>query len=508
MKNIYLLMLRCICILIVVSMLGSCIKDIGNYDYKELNELVEVSNLPEEMQAQYGKKLAFVPVIKFSKDPDFDASKYAYEWSYIGPNGLGGTGLYVLSDAKDLDMVLTKVVAGTYTAYFAITDKASGVKYKKSFKLKVVNEYNEGWIMMNEVNGKARVDMLYLDAERNFKLVNDVLGSTGAGLTLEGKPVLAYTYSTGLLIGPDQISYGVYLGTDKYTTKVDPNTFKWTPTMGLSYEMYGDVPVGFYAERIQVRGGGSSAYMIGGGEAYYYDRTMQIYFSAPISYNNEDQKSFKVAPFVAASSSYGIFYDITNRRFVKHSGTASTTTVLPDPAIGQRLFSFTTGKDLVYMRNVPYNGGEVFSILKDVNGSKKYLARFNPANNAQTYYAEIIGTDIDKAEFYAVNPEFGYVFYSVGSKVYQYDMTYKTTKLMADYGSYKISYLDFYEFKATAKINAEGKRLMVGTYDATINNGTEGSLHIYTVPSLNGDLIEIGTYSGFGRIKSLTYRER
>lgn len=495
--------------LLCVSLLLSCKKDIGNYNYVAINELQQINGLPTEVAAVYGKPLKVVPEVKFTQDPNFDENKYTFEWTYIGPNGLGGQKLFTLAKTKNLDLVM-QVIAGTYQAFYAVTDKASGVKYSTKFTLKVVNEINEGWIMMNEANGKARVDMLSLNANNGFDLVTDLLATTGSALKLEGKPVMTYTYSTGLLIGPDAISYGLYFGTDQGTTKVDPNTFKWTKTMGLTYEMFGDIPQGFYADVIQQRSSNSS-YMIGKNNAYYYERVINIYYSAPVNYITAEQKGFEVAPFIGGnhSSSTGvtIFYDKTNRRFVRHSGSAATSTTLPDPTGAQKLFSFSTGMDLLYMRWVSFNGGEVFSVLKDPASGKRYLARFNPANNAQSYYAEITGTDFTNAEFYAVSPEFGYVFYTVGSKLYQYDMVYKTTKLMADFGSKKISYLNFYEFKNSTKYK-DGNKLMVGLYDPSKNDGTEGSLNVYVVPSLNGDLVLDKSYSGFGRIKSLTYRER
>lgn len=274
--------------------------------------------------------------------------------------------------------------------------------------------------------------------------------------------------------------------------------------MRLDAEMFGDIPNGFYADAIQLRGN-FSAYMIGNGNAYLYNRTLNTYYSAPISYISDEQKSFEVAPFLTGNS--GIFYDKTNLRFVKHNGSGSTCSVLPEPTENQKLFSFKTGKELAYMRKVAFNGTEIFAVLKDPQSQKKYLARFNPTNNVQSYYAEMTGTDIDKAELYAISPEFGYIFYSVGGKVYEYDMVYRVSKLMADYGGRKVSYLNFYEFLNPNKYTA-GNKLMVGFYDPAKTDGTEGSLDIYKVPNINADLILEASYTGFGRIKALSYRER
>ncbi|TCC92187.1 hypothetical protein EZ428_10690 [Pedobacter frigiditerrae] len=495
-------------VLMAMVLIGACKKDLGNYNYNEINQLADVSGLPKEVSAIFGKNILLKPEFKFTQDAGTDDAKYSYEWIYIGPNGLGGSKQFTLATTRNLDMKVN-IVAGTYTAYYNITDKTSGVKYAYKFTLKVVNEINEGWIIMCDFNGGARVDMLSLNTTTGtFDLIIDLLATTGSQLKLEGKPVMTYTYPTGLLIGPDAISYGLYFGTDSYTTKVDPNSFKWTSTMGLTYEMFGVIPAGFYADVIKMASG-SSSFMIGKENAYYYDRAQNIYYSAPINYINSEQKEFKVAPFIASNHSsfqYANFYDKTNQRFVKYTNGQATCTAIPDPSAATKKFSFSTGMDLAYMQWVPFNGGEIFGILKGT-GTTRFLARFNPANNVQSYYDEITGTGIGNADFYAVSPNLGYIFYAVGSKIYEYDMILKTSKLMLELGSKKISYFGFYDFKSTTKYPGSNN-LMVGSYDTNLPAGADGSLNIYTVPPVNGDLVLDKSYSGFGRIKSLTYRER
>ncbi|WP_293916014.1 MULTISPECIES: PKD-like family lipoprotein [unclassified Sphingobacterium] len=492
--------------LLIVFLMGlvSCKKDLGNYTYTELNALSEIKNMPKVLVASYGKRIIFDPEVVFSKDADFDESKYEFEWSYI--ENLAISRIKTFSNTKKLDMIM-QIEPSIYDAYYSITDKASGVKYTTRFSLHVVNEINEGWMMMTEANGRARADMLSLNTKNEFDVITDILSNVGSQLKLDGKPVMTYTYNTGLLIGPDSIRYGVYLGTDKTTTKVSRNNFKWTSTMDLKYEMFGNVSEDFYADVIQQQSN-RAAFMIGKNKAYYFSGVQGIFYSVPISYISAEQKGFEVEPFIGGDyfmpGALAVFYDKTNRRFVKYSGTAPSCSVIPDPPAARRLFSFSTGMDLAYMRYISFNGGEIFSILK--SGGKRYLARFNPNNNVQTYYAEITGTDIARAEFYAISPDYGYIFYAIGGKVYEYDMIYKSSKLMLDFGNRRVSYLNFYEFKNTRKYK-DANKLMVGTYDPTISDGTEGFLNTYIVPGINADLIPDRSFSGFGRIKSLTYLE-
>lgn len=156
------------------------------------------------------------------------------------------------------------------------------------------------------------------------------------------------------------------------------------------------------------------------------------------------------------------------------------------------------------MQWIPFSSGQVHAILKGT-GTTKYLAGFNPISNAQSYYDQIIAPEIENAEFYAVRPDLGYIFYTAGGKVYQYGKSLKTTKLMLDLGTKRISYFGFYDFKNTSKYTGSNK-LMVGSYDPSLPTETSGSLAIYTIPPVNGYLVLDKSFNGFGRIKNSSWR--
>ncbi|WP_160292171.1 PKD-like family lipoprotein [Pedobacter lusitanus] len=497
-----------ICLVIfAVLILFSCKKDLGNYTYTEVNK-VEFTTLGsnDTVTAIYGTRFMLKPEIKSTMDQGSDTSRYSYTWVYEGPNGLGGNATYTYAKTKNLDVVMGLAPMG-YTFYYTVTDRTTGIKFIKRFQLNVKNEINEGWLLNTEVGGTARLDMLSKKSDGNFTLITDLLKTTASGLELKGKPVMVYTYSTGLLIGPDKISYGLYVGTDQTTTKINPETFKWTKTMDLKYEMFGAIPTGFYADLIR-QAGSNAAYMLGKGNVYYYFRALNIYYATPVNYIDIDKKSFTVAPFVAndetSSEVPAILYDQTNKRFVKHIYPAASSTTIPDPA--DKLFSFSTGKDLLFMNWVGFNGGEVFAVLKDPASEKRYLARFNSQTNAQSYYAEITGTGIARAEQYAISPDLGYLFYNVGSKVYEYDMSLKTTKLMLDKGNAGISLLKFQNYKSFKY--KDGNKLIVCSYDPSGVDGSNGTMEQFIVPPLNADLQLSQSFTGMGKIQSINYRER
>jgi hypothetical protein len=477
----------------LVSALASCYKDLGNYDYKDINE-IQFEGIQDSYTAVLGEPFKITPVLKFTQDPNSDTSQYTYEWIGLRlDNVLPAEQKKEIAKTRNLDIVMTLPPA-PYRVWYRVTDKKTGVQWKTEFNLKVVTSIYEGWLVLNDVNNKARLDMVsFLNGQP--KTIIDVLGTVGSKLPPQGKPKYVYTYN----FQPN--TYGIYISTESGTNRVNPETFDWDPTYNIKFEMLGNVRDNFITDLI-VSPTVSTAYLHAGNDVYYYYRIFNINYSLPINMYKGETKPFKAAPFMAANSGpAAILYDEDNRRFVRHVNNESTVSAMPTGT----LFDYNTGKDLVYMANSTFGSGEVFSILKDPADGKFYLARFTfprTGSYVQTYYAEMTATEIAEAESFAVSPDMGYIFYNVSGKLYEYDMSAKRSKLMLDKGAEKISYISFNK-------SVDKNKLMVGTYNpATAAAGTGGVLASYTVPQVQGDLVLDKSYTGFGKIVSVDYRTR
>lgn len=335
--------------------------------------------------------------------------------------------------------------------------------------------------------------------EGEFNVRTDILDLLDSELTLSGEPKFVYTYPY------KSDFYGVYVSTTgNGTNKLEPDTFEWNKFYNISSEFVSSQPEDLEVDNILAKGSGMS-YAVVDGNVYYYFNTFGWTYSAPI--NSIRGATFEASTFIGKGAYWGnsILYDNTNKRFVRTN--FGNTSVMPT---GTR-FNYTTGKDLEYMVGNDFNttnsntaGTQIFAILKDPSNSKKYLALFNASTSAQTYYAEVLATDFDQATSYAVSPNYGYLFYAVGGKVYQYDYSLKTTKLMIDKGSDEITMIKFNDFFYSNSVYDELElQLIVCSYD-----GTEGTMELYNVPPVNGQIELQTSYSGFGKIKSVTYRER
>lgn len=490
-----------------LMVLLSCKKE-SDTTLKDINE-IGISGIASSYSVLLGAKLTITPELKFTMDQGTDASRYQYEWFAADSKRTD------LATTRNLDKEIT-LKPGVYDVYYRVRDTQSGVQWSRKFSLSVVTSIYEGWMVLNDVNGSARLDMLSVKDDI-YTPIHDVLAFTGSKLKLQGTPVniACFPYSFD--------AYGIYVTAKQTgTTKIDPESFDWNSNMYVSYEsLIPGVPENYQADFVQAKGGNLSSYMYKDGDVYFYNNSSGLRYSVPINLIQGTNATFKAAPYISSVpngdfAGYGpsILYDATNRKFVRHLSGETKCAEMP----AGTLFDFHTGKDLVYMASTSYNGGfaagDTFAILKDPNAANFYLARISLAafgtSFQQNYYDTMNATNLSLAENFAVSPEFGYVFYNVGGKVYEYDIFSKNSKLMLDKGSEKISMLKFHFFNYpfTSATTKYSNKLIVGSYDPSKTTGSNGKMELYTVPAVNGDLVLDESYTGFGKIVGLSYRER
>lgn len=473
--------------------LFSCSKDVGNYEYVDINE-VEFVGFQEAYSAKLGEPFSITPDLKFTQDSSGAEDRYEYRWFVGGRSNLATT--------RNLTLDPVTLDPGDYKLVYEIKDIKTGVTWQKRVSLTVVSTIYEGWIVLNEIDGGSRMDMISL-IDNTYTPIYDVLEYVNSSLELEGLPiqVINYEYDFG--------SYGVYVTTTgNGTTKVHPETFDWEETYRLSYEALANFPTDLGADRI-VPIEPTASFMQKDGDVYYALGFFGTRYGIPI--NTLNGQSFSTAPFIAPDDyGYSVLYDETNQRFLRHGFDDASLSEMPPGS----LFDYNTGKDLLYMTKTTYNGGEVFALLNDPNSVELYLARITSTAAAlsQIYYEKIpdaIAMDMVQSDHFAVNPDFGYLFYSLEGKVYEYDFALKTSKLMIERPGHEITVLAFDQNSPSNLMDPSAEnfrnKLIVGSYDPS---ATEGTFELYNVPPVNGNLQLFEAFGGFGRIVSESYRQR
>lgn len=486
----------------------SCDKEKGNYTYHPINEISFAGfDTTNGYTATFGDTLSISPVLNYSLDAS-GTHKYSYEWSV----NQGFAGDRIISTEKDLKVRIDEL-PGSYPLQYRVTDLNTGVIFHIRSTLLVRTDVYEGYLVLSDVGGSSRLDMLSYDKVGvKFTQYTDVLKKQGSSLPTQGQPYKvvcsraiqsAFNYSDS--------TYGIYLLTATGTNRIHPETFNWAPTYDIRYEVAGDIAPDFKADNLMVdpqfyyltyyMASANNVYVKSGGGSPLYILPINKYVGQPL---------FKASPYVVADGAgNAVLFNMDNLSFAVTTSNLSATTVtdplLPKP--GE--IPFPKGSNLVWMDKSASGYG--FAITKNPVTGIDSLTKFLPGS-LPSYSKPLNATDIDLATHFAVSSNPEYLFYSVGGKVYEYDLSLQTSKLMLDKGASQITYLNFEQFAHTSAYPATYgvwmRYLSIGSYDPGGVAGANGTLEQYGVVDANEPLVFKRSWTGFGKITSVAYRER
>ncbi|WP_316814516.1 PKD-like family lipoprotein [Pedobacter nyackensis] len=483
--------------LMLFAVLQSCKKKDAE-NLVPVNE-ISISGIENKYTLLSTDVLEIAPKLSASIQTDLDNSNYDFYWINMGVTSLNSTSQDTLARTKDLSTVLG-LKTGQYKLFFRMVDKKTGVFYAKSFLVNISSALSRGFLLLSEVNGGSRLDML-AKTSTGYNVVTDVLAKSASSLVLTGKP-----YFVSSIVNP---FYGdqTFIGTSDGTNLVAEETFAAAPSSNIVYQFKGTIPsVATFKPTMFYQGPQYGAYLYNEHDIYA-TFLMAAPFSTPINNIGTGNVKFPASPFIANYMSTGyesnaIIFDEQGQTFYNYKAESLGASAMPTG----NLFDFNVKKKLVYMGFSLYNSGEVSAILKDNDKSVYHFARFaapykNIAFGYQYTYQVMNATDIDKATHFAVTPQQGYLFYAVEGKLYEYDFASNSAKLMKDYGSRKISMLKVNLPDAYWIPEEYSNLLMIATYDEG-NMSTSGKIEFFKTAPVQGDLELYSSYTGMGKVVS------
>ncbi|WP_167015146.1 PKD-like family lipoprotein [Chitinophaga sp. Cy-1792] len=495
MKNIFFPLMAC-----VLMVFTGCYKDKGNYSYHPINEVTEISNIDEGYVMLYGNTLSIKPAVRMSIDSNAnlaDTNKFGYQWiSYKYNVAVGDTIRTVFATTPTLEWA-ANLKPDTYTCFFKITDKSTGLSQQKRFMLKITTMITNGLLILNDVNGKARLDMLSYLLTRDT-LIDDVLKFTVAGMPEITNPKALRRYST--LTGDM-----TYILGDKAAYKVDNLYMKWKSTYSLPYDFVnaGDITT---AEAM-ASNESSLNFCISGGNVYFNFAPMGVpAFALPVNRMKGATGMFRAAPFVAMGTGMiGVLYNDDEKRFVAFNPYArsSESSDLPD--------NFTTGLDLIWMGDSRFLNGQSSAVVGDRKKGIYKLYKFGPDYGAVRYDGvyDISGyPEIGNATSFAISNTYGFLFYAAGGKLYEADAATGLARLMVDLGNEKITSLyipNFYNF--SGPLADLENCVMVASYNPAKAAGSNGTIRQYWIESRLDPLILVRTIEGVGKVVEMLYKK-
>ena len=141
--------------LLSLALAASCSKDLGNYEYNEINEL-NIGNVNAEYKVRTGiDTLRIKPDIKTTLD-EGDTSRYRYLWILR----TGTLKFDTIGKTRNLNYPV-KLDPTLYELYYRLLDKKTGVTWNATTKVVVSTASSRGWLLMGEnEQGFAEAEML------------------------------------------------------------------------------------------------------------------------------------------------------------------------------------------------------------------------------------------------------------------------------------------------------------------------------------------------------------
>lgn len=502
-----------------ILILTSCFKDLGSYDYKDINEIT-VANLGGPHNLLYKvDTLRITPDIQYTMDSN-DLDRYSYEWR-IGFANEGAT-RPTISHERNLVFPVT-LVPNSYTLYFNVYDKVTELTWTTTTSLNVGTASSRGFLIAGEdENGYADADMIAMPSGKDTVIVKRIINNNGMP-RYKGAIKLLHTGATSDATKVKQWymtkegSY--YMNTS--TMEVKPsNTFK-----NLVYTNF-DLPLDIYPVALApmvVSSGGSSpgtysrVVITNTGDLFAASLMSGDFYSNPINrISAKPMELLKLSPYLMHApvtwNRYLVF-DEGNNRFLYGTGSSVPSTMLTLLYDSGGPFPWnqgTTGRKLVYAENTRNyedggTAGNTFALLKDpANESHVYKfysnGSFSPIKLAY-YKIKPLAVDFEKSEIYAFSSVRKILYYAVGSKLYGYDYNpgFEKNYLIKDFGE-EITMLN------SDIQTSNGSRLYVATYSAD----NKGTIRKYVsgddLNNLEMTQDESVLWTGLIKVKSMNWR--
>lgn len=198
MKTLYRLTL----VLVSVLSLGSCYKDLGNYDYREINEIIIET---EPYSYASGSASTFTISPKVVQTMTEGTENLSYEWK----QKITEVEWKVVGNGPEYEFSISAEDDQPFNFIFAVTDNNLGIVTYAEITVNPVSAFDQCWFLLQNIGGKA------------------VLGSVSGDRDLAGRPV------TAVIAGVDLAGAPEFLGVYPYMNKGVPASPNYVPLLGV-----------------------------------------------------------------------------------------------------------------------------------------------------------------------------------------------------------------------------------------------------------------------------------
>ena len=450
-------------LLATAAIFTSCVDDKGSYDLSPINEMeVTISNEDGYVAYIMGDPVLISANVKGTMAEENDPDRYAYHWYVKIVTDMTSQASRVIDLSTEREFNYTAgddLIPGSYTLYLEVEDKETGLKTIQQTTLSIASQTTTGFLVLGETSdGSVKMDMIATMAEDTV-LMEDVFTDPN----IKSPEALFFTgpldmYQNLWLTTADQ-SYSLTSGS--YFNLLDNSIENYMLTsfdvkrpmrvldMYPHYDATSSIPSradpnrGYITEDavFQVSTMASGGILSYGNPINRYDAlSTELFKPYPLA--------FVKSGYISSFSFNVILYDMDSQAFVAPNIASSTPTYCNKLQDGNTVFEWDQSKypdnrRLVFAQNG--NAQYTYTLMTD-DQNKWYVYAFQVSSistPSQWLNSEIdqnVAAEFVQASHYAFSDDETEMVYSVGSKLYGYDLERNIGKLLKDYGE-EIIYL-------------------------------------------------------------------
>lgn len=500
----------------------SCSKDLGNYQYHDINEIT-INELGEYHSLLYKTDtLRLNPELTFTQESN-DPDRFTYEWKLVSTanvnvNTKKGT---IIGTTKDL-IYPVSALPGDYILYLKIKDKETSVTWSSSTILSITVQSATGFMLIGEDDeGYTQVEMIAMGTDT---VILKGLANENGVPKMKGALDIIHTG----VYPPRPNNARQWIIGQETAYFVDPMTFETNPNnifKNLLFSTY-PLPANIFpveiAPRINSRAGNAVSstrrlVVTNTGDAFYADLSSSggDYYGNPTNrLAGINTPTFKVAPYIMHGPGYWSYYslyDLDNNRFVYASSSALNVSPLSDrPTDPFPWNQSEVNRTLKYAENTRNTDGgsrdgNTFALMQDKSNNDLFIYKFYASSIPQkrSFYkiSPENSIELNKSSMYAFASTRTALYFVIGSKLYAYDYGVGSEKIVLIKDFMDEITMIHSDIQAGSYIE-----LYVGTYNST----SKGTIHKMVLQN-NTNTIEMQedtslNWNNLSKIKNMSWK--
>lgn len=497
---------HCIAVLAAVGLcLFGCVKDEGNYVYKDLStNFVDTAAMPNTFYVKQNESVE-VDAVSAPGAP----GNLEYEWRLVQQSYTPdpATGVFfnkLVGNAKKLSYKVVDA-PGSYVLALYVKNMANGgITQMVKMPFTIGSYASPGWMVMHGNNTECDISIVVnnkllgnlLPDHTDYVQTNVFSATNGTKIPGQGANVAALSHNW----------IGVFTTTNKggYRVSGDDLRIKYRYA-DMFINPPADADIAFQAfEKWSY-----NELLVNKGDVYFIPQTSpNTYSKFGIKCFGED---YKAAPFLATIFNwayYGVFYDTNHQRFL-YIDYERNVRQFNAPGPAARFDMRNVGKVMVYAEHG--FEGRWFCVMQDEAdpGSRElFVCRFDEYDDGNRGVDRIdirTAAGLDAAKYFAFGDKANIMYYATDGKIYQNNYAGdRSSTLRYDLAAlYPGSMITGMKLLEVSGHDQDGKILYVALYDPATGAGTLLQIDVNEVSGVFGAIKE---YTGFGRIAGMNYK--